>query len=168
MNHPTILKKETKNLSQIGLEKEKSKTSAKMLNILLASYSIFYQNTRGYHWNLKGDKFFELHLKFEDLYDSLYLKIDAIAERIVTLGYTANHNFTDYKTISKIVERTEVNDAFVAAEDILNSLKTLITLQREILSFSDDMGDEGSSNLMSDTIAEQEKLTWMYSAFLEK
>jgi starvation-inducible DNA-binding protein len=43
-------------------------------------------NTRGFHWNIKGDKFFELHLKFEELYNDLLLKIDEIAERILSLG----------------------------------------------------------------------------------
>lgn len=168
MNHQTVLEPKTKSLSKIGLDNKKSRELAKMLNILLANYSIFYQNTRGYHWNLKGDKFFELHLKFEELYGSLYLKIDEIAERIVTLGYPANHNFSDYRTKSKIVEKTQVDNAIIAAKDVLSSLKTIITLQREILSFSDKMGDEGTYNLMSDVIKEQEKLTWMYSSYLEK
>jgi len=48
----------------------------------------FYQNTHGYHWNIKGEKFFELHLKFEELYNELLLKIDAIAEPILILGHT--------------------------------------------------------------------------------
>ena len=58
-----------KNLNNIGLDKSKSEELAKKLNVLLANYSIFYQNTRGYHWNIKGHKFFELHLKFEELYN---------------------------------------------------------------------------------------------------
>ena len=48
-------------LNSIGLDIEKSKNLAEKLNELLADYSIFYQNVRGYHWNIKGDKFFELH-----------------------------------------------------------------------------------------------------------
>ena len=55
----------TKN--QIGLDKEKSKILADGLNNLLADYMMFYQNTRGLHWNIKGEKFFELHMKFEEL-----------------------------------------------------------------------------------------------------
>ena len=48
-----------KNLNAIGLDNQKSKKLAENLNDLLANYSIFYQNTRGYHWNIKGEKFFE-------------------------------------------------------------------------------------------------------------
>ena len=58
---------------------------AEKLNILLANYMVFYQNTRGFHWNIRGQKFFELHVKFEELYNNLILKIDEIAERILTL-----------------------------------------------------------------------------------
>ena len=50
-----------KTLNSIGLDAEKSKVLAEKLNLLLASYSVFYQNTRGAHWNIKGEKFFELH-----------------------------------------------------------------------------------------------------------
>lgn len=59
------------NTNRIGLEKAQAKKLAEQLNVLLANYSVFYQNTRGYHWNIKGEKFFELHLKFEELYDDL-------------------------------------------------------------------------------------------------
>ena len=50
-----------KNLNAIGLDDAKAAQLAEKLNTLLANYSLFYQNTRGYHWNIKGDKFFELH-----------------------------------------------------------------------------------------------------------
>ena len=81
-------------LNRIGLDAKKSRELADLLSDLLANYSVFYQNTRGYHWNIVGDKFFELHLKFEELYNNLFVKIDDIAERILTLGYAHNHNFT--------------------------------------------------------------------------
>ena len=54
-----------KKLNSIGLDTKKSQQLAEKLNELLSNYSIFYQNVRGFHWNIKGEKFFELHLKFE-------------------------------------------------------------------------------------------------------
>lgn len=151
----------------IGLDIKKSETLADKLNLLLANYSIFYQNTRGYHWNIKGEKFFELHLKFEELYNDLLLKIDEIAERILTLGYTPNHRYSDYKSVSEIKESEEVSDGRKAVEAILKSFKAIIGLQRELLTLSEDAEDEGTNALMSDYIREQEKLVWMYSAYLE-
>ena len=154
--------------SNIGLDPNKSKELAQKLNQLLANYSIFYQNTRGFHWNIKGQNFFELHLKFEELYNDLLLKIDEIAERILTLGYTPIHNYSEYKKQSQIVESDEVSDGLIAVEGILNSFRVVITLQRELLQLSAEANDEGTSALMSDYIRAQEKLVWMYSSFLNK
>jgi starvation-inducible DNA-binding protein len=157
-----------KTINAIGLDNSKSKQLAEKLNELLANYSVFYQNTRGSHWNIKGEKFFELHLKFEELYNDLLLKIDEVAERILTLGHSPNHNYTDYIRVSKITESKEVSDGIKSVANILDSFKTIITLQRELLSLSAETGDEGTNALMSDYIRAQEKLVWMYSSFLNK
>lgn len=157
-----------KNLNSIGLDYNKAKELTKKLNDLLANYSVFYQNTRGYHWNIKGEKFFELHLKFEELYNDLFVKIDEIAERILTLGHTPHHNYSDYVKSSKIEESVQVSDGIKAVSDILNSFQTIIILQRELLELSGEANDEGTNALMSDYIREQEKLVWMYASFLNR
>ena len=153
-------------LNQIGLDQTGSRQLADKLNALLANYSLFYQNTRGYHWNIKGEKFFELHLKFEELYNDLLIKIDDIAERILTLGCAPEHRYTEYLKISTVLESAETSDGMKAVSNILDSFRTIITLQRELLSLSAEIDDEGTNALMSDYIREQEKLVWMYSAFL--
>ncbi len=155
-----------KKQSQIGLDKAKSKQLADKLNILLANYQLFYINDRGFHWNIKGDKFFELHAKFEELYTDLQVKNDEIAERILTLGYTPFHSYSDYLKNSTIKEKTNISDGNEAVSEILNAFEVIITLQREILELSADANDEGTNALMSDYIREQEKLVWMYSAYL--
>ena len=155
------------NLNSIGLDVDKSKKLAEKLNELLADYSIFYQNVRGYHWNIKGEKFFELHDKFQELYEDLFVKIDEVAERIRTLGHTPNHKFSIYKQDAKVKESTEVADGIKDVKDILQSFRIIIILQREILELSADADDEGTNALMSDYIREQEKLVWMYSAYLK-
>ncbi len=156
-----------KSTNAIGLDKDKSEKLAKKLNNLLANYSVFYQNTRGFHWNIKGEKFFELHLKFEELFNDLLLKVDEVAERILTLGYAPEHNYSTYNKISAIKESTKVSDGVKAVEQILASFKTVISLQRELLNLSADANDEGTNALMSDYIRAQEKSVWMYSAFLK-
>jgi starvation-inducible DNA-binding protein len=156
------------NLNAIGLDTTKSAELADKLGELLANYSIFYQNTRGYHWNIKGEKFFELHVKFEELYDELLIKIDEVAERILTLGHAPNHKYSYYKTISSIEESNEVSDGQQAVSNILSSLKSIITLQRALLELSVDAGDEGTNALISDYIRGQEKLVWMYTSYLKK
>lgn len=157
-----------KKLNAIGLDSKKAAQLAEKLNELLANYSLFYQNTRGSHWNIKGDKFFELHIKFEELYNDLLLKIDEVAERILTLGHSPNHNFSEYLNISTIKESMKVADGVKAVQDILNSYQSIILLQREILLLAAEAGDEGTNALMGDYIRMQEKSVWMYSAFLGK
>lgn len=152
--------------TRIGLDPEGSKQLSEKLNLLLANYQVFYINARGFHWNIKGEKFFELHAKFEELYNDLLVKVDEIAERILTLGHTPLHTFSDYTAISNIKEAKNVSGGKEAMQNILQSFTTLIQVQREIADTAGDTGDEGTSALMSDYIREQEKLVWMYSAYL--
>jgi len=157
-----------KNLNSIGLDTKKGDELAVKLNLLLANYSVFYQNVRGYHWNVRGEKFFELHVKFEELYNDLIIKIDDIAERILTLGQTPEHRYSKYTKEALIKESKEVTDGLKAVSNVLESFKTLLISQREILDLAGKIDDEGTSALMSDNIREQEKLVWMYSAYLSK
>ena len=150
----------------IGLNKTKTEKLTKKLNSLLANYQLLYMNVRGFHWNIKGDNFFELHLKFEEIYNNLQVKIDEIAERILTLGDTPLHSYSDYLQHSSIKEKTNYINGKKSLSEITNSLELIITLQRELLSLATEANDEGTSALMSDYIREQEKMIWMYSAYL--
>ncbi|PKP36127.1 MAG: DNA starvation/stationary phase protection protein [Bacteroidetes bacterium HGW-Bacteroidetes-15] len=155
-------------LSAIGLPNEYSQNVSAKLNNLLAAYQVFYMNTRGYHWNIKGEKFFELHLKFEELYTDFQVKIDEIAERVLTLGYAPTHSYSKYLKESVVKESQNVSDGKQAVSEVLEAFQKIITIQREILSLSGESDDEGTNALMSDYIREQEKLVWMYSSFMNK
>lgn len=153
-------------LNLIGLEDSKAAELANKLNNLLANYQIFYSNLRGYHWNIKGEKFFELHVKFEELYNDAFLKIDEIAERILTLGYTPLHTFSDYMASSEIKTTKDITNGKEAVKQVISSFSILVKLERDILNFAAEANDEGTNALMSDYIREQEKSLWMYNAFL--
>ncbi|NWO08184.1 MAG: DNA starvation/stationary phase protection protein [Alteromonadaceae bacterium] len=150
----------------IGLDTAKTEELAGALNQLLSNYQIFYMNVRGYHWNIKGDNFFELHVKFEELYDDLLLKIDEIAERVLTLGHRPAHAYSTYMEMSEIPERKDVTDGKQAMENIVESFGKIISKQRELLNMAGDADDEGTNALMSDYISEQEKTVWMYRSYL--
>lgn len=155
-------------MNAIGLDENKSQALASKMNALLAAYQIFYMNARGFHWNIKGDKFFELHLKFEELYTDLLVKIDEVAERILTLGVTPLHTFDDYNRESVVKTASNVSAGTEAVNLILDAFRKILVLEREILTLSAETGDEGTNALMSDYIREKEKLVWMYSAYLGK
>lgn len=154
-------------LNQIGLNKAKSKDLSDKLNQLLANYQIFYMNARGFHWNIKGQNFFELHLKFEELYNDSLIKIDEIAERILTLGHTPLHTFSDYSKKSEIKEARDISNGVEAIKEVLSGYQVLLPLERELLEIAGESNDEGTNALMSDYIREQEKLVWMYSAYID-
>ena len=160
--------KAAKTLNVIGLDAKKCQKLADNLNDLLTNYQVFYMNVRGYHWNIKGEKFFELHLKFEELYTDALLKIDEIAERILTLGHTPVHSYSEYLKKSAIKEKTNVTDGKEALAQILENFKIILTKEREILSLSAEADDEGTNSLISDYVSQQEKLVWMYSAYLNR
>lgn len=153
-------------LSRIGLNAEKSEVLTNKLNSLLSNYQVFYMNVRGFHWNIKGNRFFELHLKFEELYNDALLKVDEIAERILTLGFTPVHTYSDYVNSSEIKEAKNLTDANSTVSNVLESFRVLLAQERDILSLANELNDDGTSSQMSDYIREQEKLVWMYSAYL--
>lgn len=151
----------------IGLDKEKTLVLRDKLNGLLADYQLFYQNLRGLHWNIKGKEFFELHVKFEEFYNDAIIKIDEIAERILTLEGEPLHTYSAYLKASEIKEEKSVTDGVKGVEIIIKNFGVLILKEREILSLAADAEDEGTVSLMSDYITQTEKTFWMLNAYLK-
>lgn len=151
----------------VGIDKEKAAVLSGKLNLLLADYQLFYQNLRGLHWNIKGKEFFELHLKFEELYNDAFVKIDEIAERILTLEAEPFHTYKDFLDNSQIKAEKSVTNGVEGVEIVVKNFSTIITLEREILSLAGDAEDEGTVSLMSDYITQTEKTLWMLNSYLQ-
>ncbi|WP_053992311.1 Dps family protein [Mangrovimonas sp. TPBH4] len=154
--------------NSIGLDTKQTKAIAEDLNVLLANFQIYYQNLRGIHWNIKGKRFFDLHVKFEELYTDANVKVDEIAERILTLGATPLHTFEDYTKSAKVPVGKNISQDEKAVRLIVDSLKELLQIEREILDASGEANDEGTNSMMSDFITEQEKTVWMMKAWLDE
>ncbi|MGY6650340.1 Dps family protein [Wenyingzhuangia sp. IMCC45574] len=150
----------------VKINTEESKVLVTKLNELLASFQVHYQNLRGIHWNIKGKKFFELHVKFEEYYTDSQEKIDAVAERILTLGGTPLHTFSDYLSASKVVVGKDISKDVVAVELVVNGYAVLLDIERELLSLTDSLDDEGTNALISEFVSEQEKTLWMLKSWL--
>lgn len=157
-----------KQLSKIGLDKSLSRKLADELNVLLSNYEVYNQSLRSLHWNIKGNNFFELHAKFEELYNDAQIKVDEIAERVLTLGFVPLHTFEDYIKNAKVEVARDISEATPAVTLVVESLKTLVVLEREILNTAEQLGDEGTLTLLTDFITEQEKTIWMYNSWLGK
>ncbi len=153
-------------LNSIGLDSVKTQEITVELNELLANFQLYYQNLRGIHWNIKGRGFFDLHVKFEELYTEATVSIDEIAERILTLGSVPLHTFEEYMHIGKIPVGKNISKDEDAVRLVLESISELLIIERKILEKAGDSSDEGTNAMMSDFIAAQEKIVWMMKAWL--
>lgn len=107
-----------------------------------------------------------MHTKFEEFYTDSQIKIDEIAERILTLQGKPLHTFSDYIAHSNVPVGKDISNDEEAVKLVISSLSELLKLQRIILELSDTIGDEGTNAMMSDFISEQEKTIWMLNSWL--
>ena len=155
-----------KTTDYLSLDKSATKEISDELQNLLADFQVYYTNLRGFHWNIKGPRFFKLHEEFEELYTEVADQIDEIAERILMLGETPLHNFSDYLKKNEIKESGVVANGDEAMKLVLSYLKTLIAKERKILDIASEANDEGTVSLMGDYILGQEKTVWMLASTL--
>ncbi|MES2112898.1 MAG: DNA starvation/stationary phase protection protein [Bacteroidota bacterium] len=154
---------------KISLDEKKEKPVVDHLNELLANYHIHYQKVRGCHWNVKGNNFFTLHLKFEELYTVALTTIDELAERILTLGKSPYSTFADYIKESTIEEINTIglkDTAMVKA--IVQDMATLIKMERDLLEITADAGDDGTNDMINRFMQFKEKNTWMLRSFINE
>lgn len=152
--------------TQIGLPKAYSEKTVEQLNSLLANFQLHYQNLRGLHWNLRGRDFFELHVKFEEFYMDAQEKIDLIAERILTMGFRPMHTFSAYLENAKIAPAQNITDGKQGVLTVVAGLQLLLQIERELLTLAGEVKDDGTADMMTQFIAQQEKEIWMLNAWL--
>lgn len=157
-----------KTTNLIGLDSEKSQQVVNLLNELLANYQIYYQNLRGFHWNVRGNRFFVLHAKFEELYNDAIEKVDEIAERILTLGGVPLHSYAAYAKVATLKAKENVTDGDACLRAVVEDVQVLLRQERELLSLAAESGDEGTQDVFSSYVSGQEKLLWMLNAYLNE
>jgi starvation-inducible DNA-binding protein len=154
---------------EISLSEKKVKPVVDLLNDYLANYHIHYQKLRGCHWNIKGQNFFTLHIKFEELYTNAQLTIDEIAERVLTLGKPPHSRFADYIKESTIQEINTIGMSDIALVDaVLDDMAKLIEIERNLMEASDEAGDDGTNDMVNKFMQFKEKTTWMLRSFAGK
>lgn len=133
-----------------------------ILNKVLADGNILYIKLRKYHWNLSGDNFMELHLLFEDQYDAVAEAIDAVAERISTLGGTAIGTTSEFAKYSQLTEAPgKVPDTQGMLHDLVNDHESIIKSLRQFIDETDEKyGDVGTSDFLTGLIQDHEKMAW--------
>ena len=154
-------------MNYLNMQDEKLLPVVVELNTLLADYNIYYQKLRSFHWNVLGKNFFDLHEKFENMYNEAKLKVDEIAERILTLRHHPVSKFSDYLKISSLSEASSLITDQEMIEELLNDHKTMLAQMSQVLSKAEDAGDEGTIDLIGAYIRELEKSSWMLNAWLK-
>ena len=135
------------------------------LNILLADYHVYYQKLRSNHWNIIGKNFFDLHIKFEELYDDARVKIDEIAERILALRFHPMSKMEDYLKTASINENKPIKSDQDMVKETLNDHKILLKQMAQVFEKADAISDEGTLDLIGVYIRELEKSSWMLNAW---
>jgi starvation-inducible DNA-binding protein len=152
---------------KLGYNKDESEKIVASLNKLLANYHVHYQKLRNFHWNVTGGDFFELHTKFEELYNEAFANIDLIAERIRVFGMKPYSLMTDYLEHSDIKEVGTNLKSREMVEEVLRDFQVLVDNMNECAEKVSDLGDTATEDTLIAFIKSLEMHHWMLTSFLK-
>ena len=148
-------------------QKEKGSEVVDALGRLLASSYTLYLKTHNFHWNVKGPMFTTLHTLFELEYTELALAVDAIAERIRSVGAPAPGTYTAFQQLSAVKERGGVPSAKEMLKELVRDQGIVADTAREVLRAAAAAGDDASEDLAVQRIQVHEKNAWMLRSHLD-
>jgi len=149
----------------LGFETKEVDNIVDSLNRLLANYQVHYQKLKNFHWNVEGDRFFEVHEQLELEYDQVKLRIDEIAERVRVFGRKPTSTLKEYLEMSDIQERQEDFPSSQMIGDIIEDMNMLISHLVEAYEAAAEYGDIGTSDMTTRFLKETEQRRWMLSAY---
>jgi starvation-inducible DNA-binding protein len=136
------------------------------LNRLLSDYQVLYQKLRAYHWNVEGPDFFRLHETFEELYNTVTLQVDEIAERIRALGEYPTSTYSEQLVEARISEDNGRIDAQQMVKNLCSDYENLQDALEDAVELAENEGDSTTVNLLEDIQDGQEETIWMLKAYL--
>ncbi len=156
--------------TKIGISESNSQVVAMELSKVLADETVLYTKTKNAHWNIEGVDFFDKHKFFETQFEQLDEMIDAVAERIRSIGHYAPATLKSYLSLTHLTEQTrEQNDGQGFIKELLADHETIIMLLREhIRSFSEDFKDIGTSDFITGLMETHEKMAWFLRSHLKQ
>lgn len=155
-------------MSYLNMQDEKLLPVVMELNTLLSDYHMYYQKLRSFHWNILGKNFFDLHEQFENMYNDAQVKIDEIAERILTLRHHPVSKFSDYIKIATVQEESAMISDQAMIDSLLKDHKIILAQMSSVIDSAENAGDEGTIDLVGAYIRELEKTSWMLNAWTKK
>ncbi|MBU5591481.1 DNA starvation/stationary phase protection protein [Clostridium sp. MSJ-4] len=138
----------------------------KELNVYLANLNILYVKLHNYHWNVNGTGFFELHAQFENFYNQVSLDLDAVAERLLTIGERPAASMKEYLEIATIEEKSsEAISSKESVELVIKDFKLMLDSSNNILKIAEELKDVPTADMLTQFIANYEKTLWMLEAY---
>ena len=150
----------------IGIPDAERQRIAEGLACLLADTYTLYLKTHFYHWNVTGPMFNTLHLMFEQQYTELALAVDAIAERIRSLGHPAPGSYRAYADLSSIEEDDDVPDAETMIANLVVGQEAVARTARAVFPTAEAGSDEATADLLTQRLQVHEKTAWMLRSML--
>ena len=151
----------------IGIKDSDRQLLADELGKLLADSYTLYLKTHNFHWNVTGPMFQTLHLMFEQHYTELALAVDAVAERIRSIGHPAPGTYAAFVKLSSIQETDGVPKATDMIKLLVEGHETVVRTARKVLSVANEAGDDATADLATQRLQIHEKTAWMLRSLLE-
>ena len=148
----------------IGISDADRKKSARAVSRLLADTYTLYLKTHGYHWNVEGPHFQQLHLQFMDQYTEMWTAVDELAERVRALGVYAPGSYAAMSKISTIKEETGNPDWKAMVKTLAQGHEQVAKTAREVLRIAEAAGDDATADVVAPRVTLHEKTAWMLRA----
>lgn len=144
-----------------------TKTVQAVLNKQVANWTVLFMKLHNYHWYVKGDQFFILHAKFEELYGTAAAYLDELAERMLAIGGQPAGTLAECMKEASVKEATGQENAAQMVRSIAEDFKMMSDEMKAGVETATETGDEATIDLLVGMMTELEKQSWMLQAFLE-
>ncbi|MEQ9618367.1 MAG: DNA starvation/stationary phase protection protein [Deltaproteobacteria bacterium] len=153
-----------------GIDEKNSQKVAEILHTVLSDEYVLYTKTRGYHWNVKGLQFNDLHKFFEAQYTELEVIIDDVAERARSIGAYALgslEEILEHKTLEE--DTTKGTDSKHMIRSLLSDHESVVrNLRTDLRKCDEKYNDMGTSDYLTGLMQAHEKMAWMLRSLLEE
>lgn len=146
--------------------KEKIAPVAETLNTQVANFSVLYMKLHHYHWYVKGENFFTLHVKFEEWYKEMASHLDTIAERMLSLGASPTATLKEHLQLASIKEATGDENSQEMVKTLSDDFNTICTELTEGITVAEDKDDQPTADLFIAIRTSLEEHIWMLEAYL--
>ncbi|KWX73137.1 Dps family protein [Paenibacillus jilunlii] len=137
-----------------------------VLNREVANLNVLYVKIHNYHWYVKGEQFFSLHVKFEELYDDVTLKMDEVAERLLSIKGSPAATMKEYLELATIQEATGKEDTRGMVQTLIEDFATVAEELTEGIELAEQASDQPTADLFIKIRSDLEKNQWMLRSFL--